>query len=294
MPRSKTAPRYPLHQSALYKVTSPQKLAKILQIGLPKLTEVQTLTTDRYKPVRLKKKDGSPRFAVNPRYDLKRIQNRIKVLLNGVELPTYVHNLGDSRSHVSNAKEHVGKASFLLLDVANFFPTVTWRMVYNFFTNTMKCPGDVTKILTDIICHEDALPQGSPCSPVVAFWCTKYIWDSVQQVAERDGHTFSLYADDVSISAALNIPAASRHDIIQIIERSGLSIKKEKRQDIGRGGRDPVITGCRVGLASLRPRRKILARIRKLESRKAAGHATSIEEERSLRGLRAHVDHVSK
>jgi hypothetical protein len=195
---------------------------------------------------------------------------------------------------VTNAQQHIGQSSFLLLDVANFFPTVTWRMVYEFFQNTMESPGDVAKIITDIICHKDALPQGSPCSPVIAFWCTKHIWDSVQTVTQNEKYIFSLYADDVSVSAALDIPAASRHAIIQIIERHGLLIKQEKRQDIERSGKDPVITGCRVGMKSLRPRRNVLARIRKLERRKVMGYVTTEEEERSLRGLRAHANHVTQ
>ena len=58
----------------------------------------------------------------------------------------------------------------LNLDLEDFFPTFNFGRVSGFFMKSrdFKLDRKVAIMLAQIACHEKALPQGSPCSPVIS------------------------------------------------------------------------------------------------------------------------------
>lgn len=58
----------------------------------------------------------------------------------------------------------------------------------------------VATILSQISCHNGSLPQGSPCSPVIANLIGHIIDLNVSSLAQRNGATYTRYADDITIS----------------------------------------------------------------------------------------------
>ena len=261
MPKSKRK-HLPLNQSCLYKIRSRKRLAEIFFTTENKLTGIID-GENRYDTFNIKKKDGSERQISAPNIGLKIKQKRLASLLHGLAVPEYVMAPVKGRSYVDNAASHVGQREFCLLDVANFFPSCTDKRVFWFFNTVLKCSRDVAALLTRMTTEAGCLPQGSPCSPALAYWSYCDMWDAINDIAINDGCRLTLYADDITISSDQNISGRAVYEIKCKLENYGLEYKIEKERRI----RDKAvpITGCIVrGDKLLLPNRqhKALAEVR--------------------------------
>ena len=158
---------YEYRQSPFYCLPSRKKLAKLLFTSEAKLLSLSK-DENLYYSFEQPKPKGGLRKIDAPRQDLKRIQSRIAQLLQRIAPPDYLFAPVKGRSYVDNAKLHVGASSIRLLDLDDFFPNCSSNKISWFFGKKMKCPPDVTAILRALVCYNDALPQGSPCSPILA------------------------------------------------------------------------------------------------------------------------------
>ena len=64
------------------------------------------------------------------------------------------------------------------------------------------CIRDSTTI-AQIACHEGALPQGSPCSPILSELVTNILDVRLARLAKKHRVTYSRYADDLTFSTSL-------------------------------------------------------------------------------------------
>ena len=252
----------PLNQSCLYKIQSRKRLAEILFTTESKLISIVD-GENRYDTFNIQKKDGSERPISAPNIGLKVKQKRLASLLHGLAVPDYVMAPVKGRSYVDNAARHVGQKEFCLLDVENFFPSCTDKRVFWFFNKVLKCSRDVSAILTRMTTEKGCLPQGSPCSPALAYWSYCDMWDAINNIAVKGDYRLTLYADDITISSGKYIRGRDVWDIKRKLESYGLSYKIEKERHI----RDKAapITGCIVhGEKLLLPNRqhKALAEVR--------------------------------
>src|SRR3546814_13409064 len=74
----------PLHQSQLYKLTSPRRLADVLGLGEAEL-RAMAIGPDRYRQFEIEKKGGGTRPVEDPVAPLKRVQGRIAKMLARIE-----------------------------------------------------------------------------------------------------------------------------------------------------------------------------------------------------------------
>ena len=58
----------------------------------------------------------------------------------------------------------------------------------------------VATILAQIVCHENELPQGSPCSPIVSNLIGHILDGRLARFAKMHKCTYSRYADDITFS----------------------------------------------------------------------------------------------
>ncbi|MGC3085804.1 RNA-directed DNA polymerase, partial [Enterococcus faecium] len=72
-------------------------------------------------------------------------------------------------SIVTNASMHKKRRLVLNVDLEDFFGAINFGRVRGFFiTNkNFSLPPSVATVLAQIICYDNSIPQGSPCSPVV-------------------------------------------------------------------------------------------------------------------------------
>lgn len=239
MPKRSNEPRYELADSALNKMKSRARLAKVLQTTektLADLTKRDDLYVRRWKN---KKKDlwlkepPSPEEAANyrpidiPNVNLKSLQKRIAVLLGRILPPDFLFSPVKGRSYVDNAARHRGAKAFWLLDVADYFPSCTANNVAHFFRRELGCSPDVTAILVRLTTYQGCLPHGSPCSPIMAYFSNGPMWRQISRLVEDTGCTLSVYADDITISGQV-VPKKLIWSIKKVVHRHGMKLKREK------------------------------------------------------------------
>ncbi len=95
----------------------------------------------------------------------------------------------------------------------------------------MECSPDVSAITRGLVTHNGSLPQGSPCSPILAYLSYVDMWEEIAQIVKEVHCTLSVYADDITISGD-SIPEDAIWTIKKVLWKNGhrYSIKKERRK----------------------------------------------------------------
>ncbi|BCO10628.1 hypothetical protein GF1_30040 [Desulfolithobacter dissulfuricans] len=163
----------------------------------------------KYIEFKVPKKTGGERIIKSPTSRLKKLQRRVADLLNDCLeeiLSENKHSLshGFRRNHsiISNAQKHVKKRHVFNVDLKDFFPSINFGRVRGFFIKNhhFKLKPKIATILAQIACHNNELPQGSPCSPVISNLIGHLIDIRMVNLAKRAKCTYSRYADDLTFS----------------------------------------------------------------------------------------------
>jgi len=149
----------------------------------------------------------------------------------------------------------------LNLDLQDFFPSFNFGRVRGFFiqNNDFGLKPKIATIIAQIACYENALPQGSPCSPVIADLIAHLLDVRLAQLARKHLLTYSRYADDLTFStsqrefpAAIARPAPGNcgewqlgDDLVKAIARSGFAVNPTKTRMQFRMSRQ-LVTGLTV------------------------------------------------
>ena len=234
---------YGLKDSPFYKLPSRKRLAALLQVSrkcLASICKDDQVYVRRWKHKKndfwLKAKPAEPiaehyRPIDIPDPSLKAIQSRIANLLGRIAPPDYLFSPVKGRSYVDNAARHLGTNSYWLLDVAEYFASCSANNVARFFRRDLLCAPDVTAMLVRLTTLDGALPQGSPCSPILAYFSNRPMWDEINELVENAECTFSVYADDITISGRM-IPKATIWRIKKTVHRHGLRLKPSKEASL--------------------------------------------------------------
>jgi RNA-directed DNA polymerase len=170
----------------------------------------------KYKRFTIPKANGHDRQIDAPVEPLKLLQRRLANLLNVCceelerENPRHPLSHGFHRSHgfrpkrsiVTNAHEHRNRRYVLNLDLQDFFPSINFGRVRGFFLKNydFMLHETVATTIAQIACHEGALPQGSPCSPILSELVTNILDVRLARLAKKHRVTYSRYADDITFS----------------------------------------------------------------------------------------------
>lgn len=171
------------------------------------------------------------------------------------------HGFKKGLSIASNAEIHKNKKYVFNLDLEDFFPSINFGRVRGFFIKdkNFQLAPHIATILAQIACHDNALPQGSPCSPVISNLVTQILDVRLLKLAKQYKCTYSRYADDLTFSTNQNIfPTALAYkqdneqtiwlvgqSLANCIERTGFRIKTSKTRMQYQNSRQ-VVTGLVV------------------------------------------------
>ena len=281
---------YDERDSPFFRLRSRAKLASLLYISRDKLRDLAK-SDNLYHQFKKPKSSGGYREISAPRRDLKTVQSRIGRLLQRISPPDYLFAPVSGRSYVDNAAAHLGADSIRLLDIEDFFPSCTGNRVIWFFRERMQCSSDVAAILKAIATREDSLPQGSPCSPILAYLCYVDMWDEISRKVSEADCSLSVYADDVTISGTI-VPEKLIWEVKKSLHKYGhqYNILKERKKH----KKPAEITGVILTPHGLRvPNRlhKKLHDIRSdLKGAKSVKHKAEVEAK--IRGREAQMEQV--
>jgi len=133
----------------------------------------------KYSTFDIPKSYGGTRTIKAPVPKLKSLQKRLSDLLQdciaeinkGKEIKsTLSHGFRRNFSIVTNAKAHTNRRYVFNADLSDFFGSINFGRVRGFFikNNNFNLDSKIATIIAQIACHENSLPQGSPCSPVIS------------------------------------------------------------------------------------------------------------------------------
>jgi RNA-directed DNA polymerase len=225
---------------------------------------------EKYKAFEIPKRSGGTRKISAPDEDLKNLQRRLSDLLqdclteieknqktaNPKISSVISHGFRRDYSIVTNASVHRGRRFVFNVDLEDFFGTINFGRVRGYFiaNKHFKLTPAAATVLAQIACNANALPQGSPCSPVVSNLIGHVLDIRLAALAHKHGCTYSRYADDLTFStnkktfpdaiaiqgpglAHMWIPGA---ELLKIIKKSGFAVNSAKTRLQYRNSRQDV------------------------------------------------------
>lgn len=205
---------------------------------------------NKYIEFEIPKRNGEKRIIKAPTEKLKHLQRRVADLLNECfnqiskegNKKSLSHGFREKHSIVSNAKNHKNKRYVFNVDLQDFFPSINFGRVRGFFIKNRNFGLDpkVSTVITQIACHNNELPQGSPCSPIISNLIGHLLDVRMVNLAKKSKCTYSRYADDLTFSTnKKDFPAsiAIKKDennwiagkrLVKEIEKVGFSLNTKK------------------------------------------------------------------
>ncbi|WP_300535601.1 retron Ec67 family RNA-directed DNA polymerase/endonuclease [Sphingosinicella sp.] len=248
-----------------------KQLAEILGFKPSALASIVYLTPleQKYTVFEIPKKSGGVRTIKAPNPKLKKLQTHLAHLLYGCLAE--IDKARDAKpasfgfrkhdSIAANAKQHKRRRYVLNLDLADFFPTFNFGRVRGYFLSNkdFALHEEVATTIAQIACDGAALPQGSPCSPVISELIGQILDIRLLRLAKKYGVRYSRYADDITFStsqkefptalAAPDPDAPAKWtlgtELVGKITQSGFTINDQKTRMHCRGSRQ-MVTGLVV------------------------------------------------
>ncbi|MCK1756123.1 RNA-directed DNA polymerase [Bradyrhizobium sp. 137] len=222
----------------------------------------------KYTTFAIAKRSGGLREIKAPIPHLKTLQRRLANLLNSclVEIENagerrrpISHGFVPSLSIITNASAHKGRRYVLNLDLEQFFPSINFGRVRGVLIRDKRFELDpkVATVVAQIACHENSLPQGSPCSPVLSNIVGRLLDIRLVRFARQHKCTYSRYVDDITFStnrtafpSELAVHQESgdwdlSQSLVSEIERAGFRVHARKTRMQVRGSRQ-LTTGLLV------------------------------------------------
>ncbi|MGF6148872.1 Retron-type reverse transcriptase [Kingella potus] len=168
------------------------------------------------------KASGGERTILIPPQPLKDLQKKFATILNFCireiqqENPNYLicnHAFEIKKSILTNAQIHRNKRYVLNIDLSDFFGSIHYGRISNFFKadKYFRLNDKVAKTLAQLACFRDEnnktfLPQGSPLSPIIASLIGNLLDIRLVKISKEYKLTYSRYADDLTFSSNKPIP----------------------------------------------------------------------------------------
>ena len=261
----------------LKKCSSLRDLAHILGYQPKALSYIiYKLPTDqRYSNFEIPKKSGGRRSIAAPCKHLKVLQRRLADLLYQYveelkpadeKIETLIgsehvqplrkrarksisHGYEKGLSIATNAEMHIKKKYVFNIDLKDFFPSINFGRVRGFFMKdkNFRLNSKVATIIAQIACHNNQLPQGSPCSPVISNLIVKQLDYALVKLAKKTNCTYTRYVDDLTFSFnGDSFPEEIAEEINPIFTKKYWRLGKEAKSIIEKAGLRVNVKKCRM------------------------------------------------
>lgn len=127
-----------------------------------------------------------------------------------------------------NAQAHARQHAFVTTDISSFFTNSKACYVRKFFKEKLKISGEALDILVQMCTYRGHIPTGAPTSSILAFLAHKDLFDEIAAYMEERDITFTLYVDDITLSAKHGITKEEIKFIKSVLKRHKLEIKQDK------------------------------------------------------------------
>jgi len=256
-----------LNKAGLPSFSSAQELAQAMGITLSELRflafERKVSERTHYIRFAIPKKSGGLRRISAPMPRLKQAQRWVlDEILRKIPVHEAAHGFLPGRSILSNAQVHTGQRCLINLDLADFFPSISYRRIRGFFHK--QGYSESLAVILGLLCTEAeisqieldgrtwylrtgarSLPQGSPASPALSNLLCRRLDRRLSGLANRWGYRYTRYADDLSFSGGGGAVGKLIQSINYIVKEEGFRVHPEKTR-VEWSGRRQEVTGLVV------------------------------------------------
>ena len=113
---------------------------------------------------------GKIRNLSTPQKRLLEIQKRLNQLLQRIIYPESIHGGLRGHSHITNAIVHTRKPMVVTNDLKDFFPSISYRKVYEVFSKRLGCKPDIARYLTGLTTLDGFCPKVPPQARYYLRW----------------------------------------------------------------------------------------------------------------------------
>ena len=214
-----------IKENSLYGLTSVQELFNVLKTDEQ---QYKNAVIQGYKIHTIEDKKGKRRKIYEPNDTLINIQRNIKSFLQLTDCPDYNQCGYQGQSALKNARMHIGKHAIVTTDISNYYPSTKEKYIREFFEKELNVSGKVSDILVQLTTYEGFLPAGAPTSTILAFLSHKKLFDKIDAEMKKQGILFTLYADDITLSANHGITRYTVKYIQSLLNKHNLRLKADK------------------------------------------------------------------
>jgi len=211
---------------------------------------------------KIPKKNGDFRTIAEPKRRLKALQRTVLkwLMARRIGASKYAMAFVKGRSIADNAKLHAGKKVVVVVDVKDFFGSITKEQVFHALKKEGINETEVSRIV-EICTLDGCLPQGAPTSPLLSNIVFKHVDHRLAGLAKKweirnPGTEYSRYADDMIFSSN---DAVFHRRLLPIVEKflteEGFVINRDKTKVLRNGNRQTV-TGIVVNQKPNVPRKE--------------------------------------
>lgn len=211
-------------QLNLYGISTLPELAEILDSPVRSLIEASQKGYRSYYVQGKNKK----RLIEEPNTILKLLLKDLKeMLFEMCDCPDY-NKCWTGGNNYLNAQAHAGQHAYVTTDISSFFTNSKACYVRNFFQEKLNISGEALNILVQMCTYRGHIPTGAPTSSILAFLAHKDLFDEIAEYMNKRDITFTLYVDDITLSAKHGITREEIRFIKSVLKRHKLEIKPEK------------------------------------------------------------------
>lgn len=196
-----------------------------------------------YKTYPIKKNKGGERIISQPSKALKALQSWIlHNILNKVNVSEVSKGFEKGSSILDNASPHLNANAILVIDIENFFPSISTQKIYTIF-HSLGYNSLISTIFKNICCYNGSLPQGSPCSPKLSNIVCFRLDSRIQGYVNKKGIIYTRYADDLTFSSTHPNRLRTLLPFLEkILKEEGFNLNADKTRVMG-NSRAKKVTG---------------------------------------------------
>lgn len=211
-------------QVNLYGISTLSELSQALKISEENLIEE---TKKGYRSYFVQGKTKK-RLIEEPNMILKSVLKDLKkILFEMFDCPEYNKCWLGGNNYI-NAQAHARQHAFVTTDISSFFTNSKACYVRKFFKDKLNISGEALDMMVQMCTYRGHIPTGAPTSSILAFLAHKDLFDKIAQHMDKKGITFTLYVDDITLSAKHGIKREEIKFIKSALKKHKLEIKPEK------------------------------------------------------------------